>query len=98
MRFDGEDILRSLLDRQGPLRPSNRMLNFFGCRVLSVHEARALLAEQVGKFTLERVSENGEVSFKANGQIDFFGERILRTWMVPGDRIATVVQGSSAYH
>ena len=25
----------------------------------AIHEARALLAEQIGKFTLERVSENG---------------------------------------
>jgi hypothetical protein len=28
----------------------------------------------VGKFTLERVEENGALSFKANGNIDFFGE------------------------
>src|SRR6516162_5305142 len=40
----------------------------------AIHEARALLAEQVGKFTLERVEENGALSFKANGNIDFFGE------------------------
>jgi len=40
----------------------------------AIHEARALLAEQIGKFTLERVEENGKVSFKANGNIDFFGE------------------------
>lgn len=43
----------------------------------AVHEARSLLAEQIGKFTLEHVSENGEISFKANGQIDFFGEEAL---------------------
>ena len=54
-------------------------------RLMPVHEARPLLAEEIGKFTLERVSENGEV-------------RILHAWVVPGDRIATVVQGSSAYH
>ncbi len=29
------------------------------------------------KFTLERVDENGKVSFKANGNIDFFGEEAL---------------------
>jgi hypothetical protein len=40
----------------------------------AIHEARALLAEQVGKFTLERVSEGGKISFEANSQIDFFGE------------------------
>jgi hypothetical protein len=40
----------------------------------AIHEARALLAEQVGKFTLERVSEDGKISFKANALIDFFGD------------------------
>jgi hypothetical protein len=43
----------------------------------AVHEARALLAEQIGKFTLEQVSEAGKISFRANGQIDFFGEEAL---------------------
>ncbi len=43
----------------------------------SVYEARALLAEQIGKFTLEQVSEAGKLSFRANGQIDFFGEEAL---------------------
>jgi site-specific DNA recombinase len=43
----------------------------------AIHEARALLAEQIGKFTLERVSEDGKISLKANGQIDFFGEEAL---------------------
>ncbi len=40
----------------------------------AIHEAKALLAEQIGKFTLERVSDGGKFGFKANGQIDFFGE------------------------
>jgi len=43
----------------------------------AIHQARALLAEQVGKFTLERVHSDGKVSFKANGKIDFFGEEAL---------------------
>ena len=43
----------------------------------AVYEARALLAEQIGKFTLEQVSEAGKLSFRANGQIDFFGEEAL---------------------
>jgi hypothetical protein len=43
----------------------------------AIHEARALLAEQIGKFTLERAEEDGKVSFKANGSIDFFGEEVL---------------------
>jgi site-specific DNA recombinase len=40
----------------------------------AIHEARAVLADQVGKFTLERVQESGKITFKANGKIDFFGE------------------------
>lgn len=43
----------------------------------AVHEARALLAEQIGKFILERVSDDGKVSFTANAGIDFFGEEAL---------------------
>jgi site-specific DNA recombinase len=43
----------------------------------TIHEARALLADQVGKFTLERVQSDGSVTFKANGKIDFFGEKAL---------------------
>ena len=43
----------------------------------AVHEARALLAEQIGKFTLEQVAEGDKITFKANGQIDFFGEEAL---------------------
>ena len=40
----------------------------------AIHEARALLAEQIGKFTLHSVEENGALTFKANGNIDFFGK------------------------
>ena len=43
---------------------------------LAVHEARALLAEQIRKFTLEPKSP-GKITLKANGQIDFFGEEAL---------------------
>jgi hypothetical protein len=53
----------------------------------AICEARALLAEQIGKFTLERAEEDGKVSFKANGNIDFFGKRFLHAWVVPGARI-----------
>lgn len=62
----------------------------------AIHEARALLAEQIGKFRLERVSEDGEVSFKANGQIDFLGEDALHAWMVPGARHARYCQRLSS--
>jgi hypothetical protein len=43
----------------------------------AIHEARAVLAEQVGKFKLERILDAGQVSFRATGQIDFFGEESL---------------------
>ena len=42
----------------------------------AIHQARALLAHQVGKFTLERVEKSGKVSFKANGNIDFLGDKV----------------------
>jgi len=58
----------------------------------AIHEARALLAEQVGKFTLERVYSDGKVSFKANGKIDFFGEEALTQLSGAGARIAPGVR------
>jgi hypothetical protein len=42
-----------------------RIVNTF----VNQHEARALLAEQVGNLTLERVHESGKITFKANGKI-----------------------------
>jgi site-specific DNA recombinase len=42
-----------------------------------VHEARAMLAEQVGKLTLERTAEGEQINYRAKGQIDFFGEELL---------------------
>ena len=43
----------------------------------AIHEARALMAEQIGKFTLRRVSEGGESTLRPDGQIDFWRERAL---------------------
>ena len=43
----------------------------------AIYEARALLAEQLGKFTLERVQDGEIVTFRADGKIDFFGEDAL---------------------
>jgi hypothetical protein len=40
----------------------------------AIHGARALLAEEVGKFPLNRVEGKGGMSYKASGTIDFFGE------------------------
>ena len=38
-----------------------------------IHEARALLAEQFGKLTLERT----DGGFRATGEIDFFGDEAV---------------------
>jgi hypothetical protein len=56
----------------------------------AIHEVRALLAEQVGKFTLERVEENGKVSFKVNAEIDFFGEEALTRVGGAGGPVSTI--------
>jgi hypothetical protein len=56
----------------------------------AIHEPRVLLAEQVGKFTMERLSENGEVSFKANRKIDFFGEEAFTQLSGAGGPVCTV--------
>jgi hypothetical protein len=45
----------------------------------------------VGKFTLERISENGEVSFKANGEIDFFGEEAFTQLSGAGGSACTIL-------
>lgn len=39
------------------------------------HAKQAYL--QVGKFALERVQQDGKITFKANGKIDFFGDEAL---------------------
>jgi hypothetical protein len=56
----------------------------------AVQEARALRAEQVGKFTLVRVSEYGKMSFKANGKIDFFGQEAFTRVGGAGGQDSTV--------
>jgi hypothetical protein len=80
----------SLQEKLGELR-SVAVSNLTRLRELlaspsEIHEARAFLAERVGKFTLQRVQSNGKFSFKAEGKMDFFGD--LHAWMVPGARIA----------
>jgi hypothetical protein len=57
----------------------------------AIHEARALLAEQVGKFTLERVQEGGKIAFEANGKIDFFGDEALTRLSGAGGTACTVL-------
>ena len=44
----------------------------------NVHEARALLAERVGKFTLLPASDSGEWGYVAKGSVDFFDGTTLR--------------------
>jgi site-specific DNA recombinase len=43
----------------------------------SVHQARAVMAEQFGKLTLTPVRENGALSYAARGKVDFFGEQAM---------------------
>jgi hypothetical protein len=44
----------------------------------SVHEARGLLAEQFGKFTLLPVSDSGKWNYNASGTVDLFGDKLVR--------------------
>jgi hypothetical protein len=44
----------------------------------NIHEARALLAEQFGKFTLLPFEDAGKWSYTANGSVDLFGEKLAR--------------------
>ena len=44
----------------------------------AIREARALLAEQFGKFALNRVKDAGGWSYKAEGSVNFFGESLIR--------------------
>ena len=44
----------------------------------SDQEARALLAEQFGKFTLRRVKVAQGWSYQAQGSVNFFGDSLVR--------------------
>ncbi len=57
----------------------------------AIHEARALLAEQIATFTLERVSEDGKISFKANGAIDSFGDKAFTCLDGAGGQTCTIL-------
>jgi hypothetical protein len=74
----GPDSLQEKLDELRTL-PGSRLTQLRGLLTnpSTIHEARALLAKQIGKFTLERIHEDGKFSFKADGQIDFFGEEAM---------------------
>jgi len=61
-----------------------------GVNPSEVHEARAFLADRVGKFTLQRVQSNGRFSFQADGEIDLFW-RLTRVDGAGGDRVAPSV-------
>ena len=89
-----EDELKAITDKLLGLRPSSlgtkvNELRSFAMAQLSdlrlllakpanVHEARALLAEQFGKITLEPTVLAGHEAYIAKGSIDFFGGETLR--------------------
>jgi hypothetical protein len=43
----------------------------------SVHQARAVMAEQFGKLTLTPIRENEALSYAERGKVDFFGEQAM---------------------
>lgn len=53
-----------------------------------VHEARSLLAEQVGKLTLERVSDGSGSAYRAMARSISSERKPLHAWVVPGERHA----------
>jgi len=61
----------------------------------AIREARALLAEQFGKFTLSRVKDEHGWSYKAVGWVDFSGTAWY-AWMVPGARHARYCHGCTS--
>jgi hypothetical protein len=72
-----EPGLESLQEKLEELRTFAVLRLTLSRELLTNPEARALLADQIGKFKLERVNQNGRTSFKANGNIDFFWEEVL---------------------
>jgi len=55
------------------------------------------LAEQIGKSTLERVEEGGNISFKASGKIDFFGDEALTRVGGAGGLACTVLPQANSF-
>jgi hypothetical protein len=90
---DRERELREITDkllepRPGSLRRTLDVLREFAIERLtnlrklishpeSVHQARAVMAEQFGKLTLTPVRENGTLSYAARGKVDVFGEQAM---------------------
>jgi len=56
----------------------------------SVHQARAVMAEQFGKLTLTLVRANGILSYAASGKVDFFGELAMTRVDGAGGPVCTV--------
>jgi site-specific DNA recombinase len=91
---DREDKIRAITDRlidPGPESFQEKLddLRTFALQRLSnlrdllgrtdvTQEARALLAEQFGKFTLNRVKDAQGWSYKAQGSVNFFGDSLVR--------------------
>ncbi len=59
----------------------------------SVHEARALLGEHIGKISLAPVSDNGQHTYVARGAVDFFGEQALMRVGCAGGQNRTAYAG-----
>jgi len=75
----GPGSFRAKLDELRTFAVSRlRNLRKLLARPESVHEARAALAEQVGKITLAPVFEAGRGTYVARGFVDFFGEDASR--------------------
>ena len=53
-------------------------LRRFVSKPTNVHQARALLAEQFGKFILLPSEDTGNWSYTAKGSVDLFGEKLVR--------------------
>ena len=91
---DREEKIREITDRliePGPKSFQQKLdeLRTFALQRLSnirfllgktdaIREARALLAEQFGKFTVNRVPDADGWSYKAEGSVNFFGENLVR--------------------
>src|SRR6202030_3579457 len=90
---DREGELREITDkllepRPGSLRGTLDELRKFATEQLanlrnlishpeSVHQARAVMAEQFGKLILTPIRENGALSYAARGKVDFFGDQAM---------------------
>jgi hypothetical protein len=55
----------------------------------NVEQTRAVLAEHFGTFKMEPVNENGKLSYRYHGKIDFFGDRAMARTGGAGGSVCT---------